>query len=122
MEFRLIYQRLSLFSFLLFFSSIVLAQNTVVSGTVTDAYNRKPLPFVAVVLSGTTIGKTTDINGKYSFNVRLQVTQLKVSFLGYKTATFPVKPGQTQVINIRLVPTASQLQEVVVKSGKKPKV
>ena len=121
MEFRLIYQRLSLFSFLLFFSSIVLAQNTVVSGTVTDAYNRKPLPFVAVVLSGTTIGKTTDINGKYSFNVRLQVTQLKVSFLGYKTATFPVKPGQTQVINIRLVPTASQLQEVVVKSGKKPK-
>jgi hypothetical protein len=120
MKFRLICKGLSLFILPILFSSLSFAQ-TIVSGTVTDASNKKPLSFVSVGFLGTTIGKTTDANGKYTLATSAKVGQLSVSFIGYKTATFPVKPGVSQIINVRLVPVASQLKEVVIKSGKKPK-
>jgi hypothetical protein len=121
MEIRVTYKRLGLFSLFAFFTSVLFAQNTTVHGTVTDASNKKSLPYVTVAFAGTTIGKTTDNDGKYTLSTAQKVTQLKISFIGYKTALFTLKPGVDQLINVRLVPIASQLREVVVKSGKKQK-
>src|SRR5665213_3371847 len=111
MDLKYIYRKLSLFIFLISYSSILFAQ-TVVTGTVTDAANKKPLPFVAVSFAGTTIGVNTDGEGKYSISSYSPVGQLKVSFLGYKDALLPVVQGKSQVFNIRLVPIATQLEEV----------
>jgi len=120
MDFKYFSRKLFLFTFLFLHASILLAQ-TVVSGTVTDAANKKPLPFVAVSFPGTNMGVTTDAQGEYTISSYQLVRQLKASFLGYKNALISVVPGKTQVINIRLVPIATQLNEVVVKSAKKPK-
>lgn len=123
MNFTLLYKKLLLSGFFLFFfTSLLFAQGTTsVSGTVTDAATKKPLSFVTVGFLGTSIGGPTNDDGKFSISTTQDVKQIKVTFLGYKDALIPVKAGQAQVINVRLVPIANQLQEVVVKSGKKPK-
>ncbi len=121
MDFKFVSRRLFFFAFLFLYTSILFAQSTVVSGTVTDAANKKTLPFVSISFAGTTIGVNTDNDGKYTISSDKPASQVKVSFLGYKDALFTVKPGITQVLNVRLVPIATQLDEVVVKSGKKPK-
>ena len=51
---------------LLFFSLGLCAQELTVTGTVTDASKGEPIPGVAVVIKGTTIGTATDIDGTYS--------------------------------------------------------
>jgi hypothetical protein len=121
MDFKYNYWKLLLFCFLILSATILHAQNTDVSGTVIDAATKKPLPFVVVSFPGTSYGVNTDNNGKYTLSTTLAVTKLKVSFLGYKDALFTIKPGVEQIINVKLAPMANQLQEVTVRSGKKPK-
>jgi TonB-dependent starch-binding outer membrane protein SusC len=59
-------------------SSYMLAQRTV-NGTVRDSTG--PLPGATVVVKGTTIGATTDFDGKFSIDVPNSDTVLKVGFL-----------------------------------------
>ncbi|HEY4326103.1 MAG TPA: DUF5686 family protein [Mucilaginibacter sp.] len=107
--------------FLLLCTSKLFAQTTTVSGTVTDAKNKRPLPFVAVSFAGSTIGVNTDNNGKFTISSEKPYEQIKASFLGYDDVILAIVPGTEQTINIRLSPSAKQLNEVVIKSGKKPK-
>jgi hypothetical protein len=119
MDCRKTYIKLVLLISFLFSTSSLFAQTTVVSGTVTDAGTRQPLPYVTVSFSGSTIGGQTSISGKYSISTTMQFDHIKVSFVGYKDAVLAIIPGKTQVVNVRLFPEAQQLKEVVVKSGKK---
>jgi hypothetical protein len=119
MDFKRIYK--SLFFLILFFSASALyAQQTVITGTVTDAGNKQTLPSVSISFTGTTTGTTADVNGKYTLATSdQQLKQIKVTFLGYKDAFLTVEPGKTQTINVRLFPASQQLNEVVVKSAKR---
>src|ERR1700744_6448936 len=118
-----LYKRLSSVIYLLLLASLSFAQTapTVVTGVVTDGRNKQTMPAVSVVFNGTTIGGTTDADGKYTISTTQAVKQIKVSSIGYKDAILTIQPGSTQTINVRLGPSASQLNEVVVKAGKKPK-
>src|SRR6202012_2258426 len=118
-----LYKRLSSVIYLLLLASLSFAQTapTVVTGVVTDGRNKQTMPAVSIVFAGTTIGGTTDADGKFNISTTQSVTQIKVSSLGYKDAYYTVKQGITQTINVRLIPASNQLNEVVVKSGKKPK-
>ncbi|SDF03074.1 CarboxypepD_reg-like domain-containing protein [Mucilaginibacter pineti] len=121
MDFKKFYK--SLFFSIFFFSvTSLFAQTTVVTGTVTDATNKQTLPYVVVAFTGTTNGVPTDNDGKYRLVTNNpNYKQIKISFLGYKDAFLTVIPGKEQVINVKLFPASTQLNEVVVKSGKKPK-
>ena len=121
MNLKTIYKKLFLFTFLLLCSTVLFAQTTTVSGTVTDAGNRQPLPYVTVSFAGSAIGNQTNGSGKYSISTTQHFDHIKVSFVGYKDAIIAITPGITQVVNVRLFPEAQQLKEVTVKSGKKPK-
>ena len=92
-----------------------------VNGVVTDNWNKQPLPYVSISFTGTTIGTTTDSLGRYTINSPDKQTSLTASLLGYKDANFLVKPGQQQILNIKLVSAAKQLNEVTILSGKKPR-
>jgi hypothetical protein len=87
---------------------------TIVRGVVTDADTKEPLPFVNIVFKGTTIGSTTDIEGRYTITTNTTNEELHFSFLGYKTVIRKVKVGETQDINVRLTADAQVLQEVTV--------
>lgn len=121
MNFKYLFKRLFSLAFFLLLTGTVFAQNTVVSGTVTDAGTKHPLSYVTVVFAGTQIGMNTDDHGHYSITTNKPVDHIKISFVGYKDATLPITAGQTQVVNVKLFPEAQQLSEVTVKAGKKPK-
>ena len=66
--------------------STLFAQTRVITGTVTSAVaGEGPIPGVTVVVKGTTIGTTTDANGKYSITVPANATTLVFSYIGMKS-------------------------------------
>lgn len=92
--------------------SILSFQQIPINGTIVDASNNEPLPGVNVIVKGTTIGASTDIDGKFSLLVPSLSSTLQVSFIGYITREVNIS-GQTN-INISLAPDVAQLSEVVV--------
>jgi hypothetical protein len=118
MNFRLLLKRLFLAAFFLLYSTFLFAQATVVTGKVIDATDKEPLPFVTVAFPGSTIGVTTDNDGKFTLSSSRQFTQVKISFIGYKEVLLNIQAGKTQSLNtISLQPTAAQLTEVEIRSG-----
>ena len=82
-----------------------------VTGTVVDETG-DPLPGVAVVVSGTTVGTTTDWNGVFTINVPNEAAVLQFTFLGYATQDIVV--GNRRVIDVKMSEASSELEEVVV--------
>ena len=72
--------------------SVTLAQNRIITGTVTGAEDGFPSPGAAVFVEGTNIGTVTDVDGKYSLNVH-KGTVLKVTFFGMKDAVISIGGG-----------------------------
>ena len=87
------------------------AQTVQVTGTVTDADEGEPLPGVTVFVKGTTMGTTTNADGRYTISVSPNVT-LQFSFVGMLTQEIAV--NGRQLINVALESSTSQLAEVVV--------
>ena len=93
---------------------------TVVRGVVTDAKTKQPMSYVTVAFTGTTQGIGTNGQGSYTLSTTDNaINQIKVSFVGYRTAVRNITPGQDQTINIALTEDNHSLNEVVVKSAKK---
>ncbi len=88
------------------------AQSGNVSGTVTSSEDGMPIPGVSVIVTGTTSGITTDIDGKYTLNVPAEATTLTFSFVGMKSQVVEIS-GQS-VIDVVLAPEIVGLDEVVV--------
>src|SRR5690606_8918107 len=89
------------------------AQETVVSGKITDASSGDPLPFVNVFFDGTTIGVTSDFDGRFEIRTHTPTDTLVVSYIGYRVKKKYVEPGKTQVINFQLDEDVTRLQEFV---------
>jgi hypothetical protein len=100
--------------------SASLAQETIIRGKVTDAGSGDPLPFVNVVFKGTSIGGTTDFDGKFVIRALKPTDSVIASYIGYKARAKKIKKGVDQVINFQLEEELTNLQEVVVKAGENP--
>ncbi len=112
MNMRKLYRCLSLTAaFMLLIASGAMAQDRVVSGTITDE-NGIGMPGVNVILKGTTTGATTDADGKYSLSVPGDEATLVISFVGYAAQEIVV--GARTTIDIALTPDVTTLQELVV--------
>jgi len=83
----------------------------VVTGTVTDTQG-DPMPGVNVVVKGTTIGVTSDFDGKYSITPPFADAVLVFSFIGYGTQEIAV--GNRTVIDMVMAEAAREIEEVVV--------
>ena len=82
-----------------------------VKGTVTDA-SGYPVIGAAVIVEGTSIGTTVDLDGAFAFNEAVPSNAiLVVSSIGYKTARIPVGGGN---LNIVLEEDTQMLDETVV--------
>lgn len=95
------------------------AQTTKVSGKIVDAITREPLPFVNIIFKGTTIGATSDIEGKYTISATVKVDSLVISYIGYTKVTRAIKYGITQEINIGLS-QGIELAAIEVRPGENP--
>ena len=82
-----------------------------VTGVVTDG-SGEPLIGAGVMLKGTKIGTTTDIDGRFSINVKGDGGVLEVSYINFVTQDIPIK-GMSN-IHITLQEDAMSIQETIV--------
>jgi TonB-linked SusC/RagA family outer membrane protein len=88
---------------------LAIAQNKQVSGIVLDETG-EPVVGASVIAKGTTIGKATDINGKFSFSVPESVSTLIVKYIGYTNVEITTGTD----VYVTLTSDTRSLNEVVV--------
>ena len=96
------------------------------AGRVTDTATGDPLPFVNVVIMGTTLGAATDVDGYYSIiNVPPGNYVVKASAIGYNSVSYQdvkVSIDLTTTIDFQLAEASVELSEEVVVIATKPLV
>ncbi|WP_461146748.1 SusC/RagA family TonB-linked outer membrane protein [Spirosoma pulveris] len=104
-------RKLLLFVWLFFsITTLVFAQEQVVTGKVTDAEGT-PIPGASVVLKGRSVGTNTDATGSFKLNAPANGT-LIFSFIGFTTQEVAI--GNRSVVNVQLADGNQQLDEVIV--------
>jgi outer membrane receptor protein involved in Fe transport len=104
---------LTLLALLLAFCSLqVSAQDRTISGKVSSSQDNQTIPGVSVVVVGTTIGTSTDIDGNYKLNVPKTAKTLRYSGIGMRTKE--VALGASNVLDVVLDADVMKLDEVVV--------
>ncbi len=87
--------------------------DNIISGTIMDA-SGLPVIGAGVLVQGTTVGASTDLDGKFSFSLPegMQDAVLEVACLGYASQTIPV--GARRVFDITLETDAIMMEGTVV--------
>ncbi len=107
-------KRLAIFLASMLFVGVQLlqAQTVRITGTVTSSEDGMPLPGVSVIVSGTTVGSATDLNGKFELNVPDGAQSLSFSFIGYISQDVAIS-GRS-IVDVILAPETKQIEEVIV--------
>ncbi len=107
--------------FLLISSGAAFAQGSI-AGTITDAKTGEAIIGANVVITGTTKGSATDIEGKYTIsNVAAGTYDLTISYITYKTYVAPavvVENAKRVTVDIKLQEESTELAEVVVQAAR----
>lgn len=97
------------------------SQEASISGKVTE--NGEPLPFVNILLKGTQIGGSTNVDGQYQLSQIASgdyvLLATSMGYIPYQT-TLTVKEGESKTVNIILEASAQALDETVVTGTLKP--
>ncbi|MHC0448085.1 YfbK domain-containing protein [Flavobacterium sp. 3-218] len=89
---------------------VTMAQERTITGIISDE-NKQPLPGVTIINQTSKANTQTDFDGKYSIQAKTG-DLLVITFIGYKTQRQKVQ--NSNIINIKMLPEMSSLQEVVV--------
>ena len=91
------------------------AQQAELKGTVTDQQNL-PIPFATVSIAGSSLGTAADDKGQYILSLPYGSYNIRVSSMGYATATFEVTIDSAEGVtrNIELAQVNEPLSEVEV--------
>ncbi|MDP4267720.1 MAG: DUF5686 family protein [Bacteroidota bacterium] len=106
--------------FLIYFIPGSYGQLTKIMGIVVDGETKQPMPFVTVMFKNTTIGTTTDFQGKYTFETKSVSDTLMASYIGYITKKSVIVKGAFQIIDFELIPVKLNLMEVVINPTENP--
>ncbi len=100
-------------------SSVSVAQNGIIYGTVRNSLNNEALPFVTILLSGTNTGTITDEAGYYKFeNMEPGLYNLEFSFIGFKKKSvfeIQVTNAKPYILDVLLEQDINQLETVEIK-------
>ena len=82
------------------------------SQVVISEEDNQPVVGASVLVKGTAIGTTTNVDGKFTIsNVPSSARTLKISYIGMKAQEVSIKPGTMKIV---MQPDAEVLDEVVV--------
>jgi TonB-dependent starch-binding outer membrane protein SusC len=104
--------RVFLSLFLLFLSSSLFAQKTVI-GKISSSANNEPVAGASVQVRGTRIGTQTNADGRFSISVPKDNSVLAISGIGFTRIEIAVD-GRTDIGEVTLVQTSSSLDQIVV--------
>lgn len=99
---------------LLITCNLLISQNQL-EGTVTDASTKQPIAFANVYLPQLEKGSITDENGHFVIN-NLPNGNYKIvySLLGYETAATTIQLPLTDSLNLSLMPSVVEMEEIIV--------
>lgn len=109
-----------LFLALFLLSTLTVAQDITISGRVTDAETKEPLPFASVWIKSKTIGTITNAQGDFDFHIPAEFRNetLVISMLGYNDFESGVNFLNTdEPLNVRLESSLVMLNELVVRDS-----
>ncbi len=121
-RYRKILKNWILFSIVLIASHYgLMAQQAVLKGRVTDAMSNEPLPFVNVIISGTTVATVTDGNGNFQFHgLAPGFVRIQASFVGYQnvlSSQIEVNNAKASFLDIKMEQSDTKIDEVTVKAS-----
>ncbi len=123
---RFIIQSLSVFFLATIFLGTAYSQSGKISGKVVDGNTGEALPFVNIMVEGTTQGAASDIDGYFSIiGLRPDNYNVKASAIGYNSQTVTgvrVSIDLTTEVNFELMETSIELKEEVVVIATRPLV
>ena len=83
-----------------------------ISGKVSDAQTGEPLVGATIIVKGTTLGTTTNVEGNFTLSLPEEATILTFSYTGYVTKEINI--GNQSSFNITLTVDIESLDEIVV--------
>ena len=109
---------------IIFFALITtaLCSNSSIQGNIIDSQSREPLIGANIILEDIMLGAASDENGNYLINnVPIGGYTLKIMFIGYEILEKEIwiEGNQTYTIDIKLKPSAIELQETKVTAEKR---
>jgi hypothetical protein len=105
------------FVILFFFFTLSLQAQFQVNGIVKDASTKKVLPFATISTNDGT-NTVSDVDGKFSISVQIEITTLQISYVGYLKKTITTQKNKS-FYSVFLAQKADELHEVVI-SNKNP--
>ena len=102
------------FIFILF-TSLIYSQSGKVTGLIMDGEYDEPMAFANVIVKGSTIGTTTDFDGKYSLDLEPGEYTLTFSFVGYQTIEVSevlIKSDEVEQVDVTL--STNTLDEIII--------
>jgi len=97
-------------------------QTGVLKGRVFNVKNNEPLPFTNIIIAGTTIGSTSDLDGNFLFTGLqpgyVKLTATSVGFENTTTAEILVTNAKTVYIDIPMLEKPVQLEKVEIRASK----
>lgn len=85
-------------------ASLVSEEEFVIKGIVMSEWDDYPLPGVNILLKGTTIGTTTDADGRFEFPKKLREEDILVfSFIGLATKEYSVRKLEKDKAEIKMI-------------------
>ena len=90
----------------------------IIKGMVTDAQTNEPIPFTSVGIVTKNLATMTNLDGHYTITFKGAAGKIKFSCVGYESATLDIAPGKSQIINVKLKPSVTALNEVVIRPSK----
>jgi len=106
---------------LISYQTALQAQQATLKGRVFDAVSNEPLPFVNVIITGTTIGTITDIDGNFQFTgLQPGFLRVQASFIGYHSvlsSEIEVSNVKMAFVEIRMEKRDTEIEEVTVNAS-----
>ncbi|MEO1054772.1 MAG: DUF5686 and carboxypeptidase regulatory-like domain-containing protein [Bacteroidota bacterium] len=99
------------------FSLSVYGQTNTLSGKVVDG-DGEPLPYTNVILTGTSMGTSTNFEGEYRLELKADVYKITFQFIGFESKILEVDLSSgDQTLDVVLKEETLTLNEVVINSG-----
>lgn len=97
------------------------SQSGTIKGRIFNSKNNEPIPFANILIEGSNLGSTSDLEGNFIFsNVKPGFTRLISSYVGFEkfqSTEFMVTGGKTKYIEISMKETSIKLSAVEIKSA-----
>ncbi len=112
-----------LFGIALFFNSFFVFSQASIKGIVKDARTGETIVGANIILQGTTLGTSSDLDGKFELkNVKPGTYNLVVSFISYKTKVIDrlkLDAGKTLEIDVNIEENVASLEGVTIVASKR---